>query len=95
MKKISVPESILPRIRKIVEENAIDIEIQTEDGDLSIQDTGTERLQSNLSTLFCGGWIACETARVIAKKLNIPLSQMGMLLNHLNIKVRRCGLGCF
>jgi hypothetical protein len=48
-----------------------------------------------LSRLYVGGFIACETARALAVRLNLRVSQMGQLLDFLNIKVRHCGLGCF
>ena len=32
---------------------------------------------------------------LLAEKMEIPLHKMGKLLDHLNVKVRRCSLGCF
>ena len=54
-----------------------------------------ERLESDLDTIYSGGWIACEIARNLAKKMELSLSQMGNLLNHLDVKIRKCSLGCF
>ena len=52
-------------------------------------------VQCDMSTLHSGGWIACATALAMASKLSISTLKMGKLLNHLNIKIRECELGCF
>jgi len=54
-----------------------------------------ERQQSDLSTIYTGGWIECPTAWALAQRLGISVQKMGVLLEHLNVKVRHCGLGCF
>ena len=54
-----------------------------------------ERKKSNLETLYSGGWIACETARALARKLGIATMKMGKLLTRVDCKVKRCALGCF
>ena len=54
-----------------------------------------EPRRCTLSRLYVGGFIACETARALALRLGLRVGQMGKLLDHLHIKVRRCGLGCF
>ena len=54
-----------------------------------------ESLESDLAMIYSGGWIACETARDLAKKLAISIRQMGGLLDQLNVKIRKCSLGCF
>ena len=51
--------------------------------------------QCDLCTLYSGGWITCTTARAMASKLKIAPRQIGELLNHLNVKIRECELGCF
>ena len=81
--------------QKFLTEKNINIAIVTEDGDIKIEDTGPEKQQSDLSTLYSGGWITCPTARTLAGNLEIKLDQMGEILDHLSIKVRQCGLGCF
>jgi Fe-S cluster biogenesis protein NfuA len=95
MKKISAPESISADLKKFVDDKSISIDIVSDGGDLKIEDTGAERLESSLSILYSGGWTTCATARATAKKLEITLPQMGEMLDHLNVKVRQCGLGCF
>ena len=95
MKTISVQESISANLKNFIERKSIDIEIRAEGGDLKIEQSGTESLQSSLSVLYSGGWITCPTARNIAENLEITVWQMGEMLDELNVKVRQCGLGCF
>lgn len=47
------------------------------------------------STLYPGGWIACPVARAVAARLGIPPRQARVLLDLLDIRIRRCELGCF
>jgi hypothetical protein len=95
MKKVSVPQPISAGLKEFLTAKDISIEIVTEDADLKIEETGAERLESTLSTLYSGGWTTCETARATAKNLDITLAQMGEILDHLKVKVKQCGLGCF
>jgi len=95
MKKIFVSESMSADIKKFVDDKSISIEIVSGGGDLKIEETGEERLESSLSVLYSGGWTSCATARATAKKLEITLPQMGEMLDHLKVKVKQCGLGCF
>lgn len=95
MKTISVPESVSVGLKRFVDDNSIPVGIQVENGDLTVEDTGTERRESTLDFLYSGGWVTCATARAIAANLEITLSQMGQMLDHLNVKVKKCGLGCF
>ncbi len=37
----------------------------------------------------------CEKAHTLAKDLNIPLREIGMLCDELKIKIAACQLGCF
>ena len=45
--------------------------------------------------LFPKGWIACALALDMARNLEIPPGKMGRFLNLLEIKIRKCQLGCF
>ncbi len=56
---------------------------------------GNTRRRCTSATLFAGGWIACADAREAAGRLGITTRQMGGILEHLNVKIRACGLGCF
>ena len=93
--QIYAETSIAQHLREFINKEKIDLDVVT-DKQYEIKVAQCEeRKESNLDTIYSGGWIACETARSIAKKINIPLSQMGKLLNHLNVKIRSCSLGCF
>ncbi len=39
--------------------------------------------------------LSCEKAHDLAEKMNISLSEIGMLCNELKIKISACQLGCF
>lgn len=54
-----------------------------------------ERRECDLSALYCGGWMSCATARALADKLGIANRDVGRLLDHFDIKVKDCALGCF
>lgn len=51
--------------------------------------------QSTPTELHAGGSITCGLARDLASKLGVKYREMGKLLNHLDIKIRACDLGCF
>ena len=93
--KICVPDSIASSLQKFLEIERIDLEIVSEQQcDIKIIQCN-DRRESNLDTIFSGGWVTCEMARSLAKKMEISLGQMGKMLDHLDVKVRRCSLGCF
>ena len=94
-KQISAEPSIARKLQEFLDNETIDLEIVTGlPGDIEIAKSNN-RKESNLTTIYSGGWITCETARSLAKKINISLNQMGKLLNNLDVKIRRCSLGCF
>lgn len=65
-----------------------------EDADVVIDwPDGKEVCEPDL--LHCGGRTTCPNAFVFAKKLKIDRGDMGKLLNHLNIRITSCQLGCF
>ncbi len=41
------------------------------------------------------GGLQCAQALALAKELKVPPKQIGELLNELDIKIRKCQLGCF
>lgn len=45
--------------------------------------------------LVAGGKIDCRRAFALAAKLGIDLKTFGELLNHINVKILNCQLGCF
>ena len=93
--KLCVPEEMRERIQAAVETEQIGVEVVS-DGDCAVQVIRSEkRSESDLKTLQSGGWIKCEVARSVAKKLNMSTLKTGKLLDLLDVKVRECGLGCF
>ena len=94
-KQICVEKSIAQQLKDLIYNEKIDLEVVTNiQCEINVT-TCDERKESNLDIIYSGGWITCEMARSLAKKINIPLAQMGKLLNHLNVKIRSCSLGCF
>ena len=94
-KQICVETSIANQLREFVDAEEIKIAVVTEGNyDVAVVKCD-DRKESDLNTIYSGGWITCETACASAKKLAIPVMQMGKLLDHLDVKIRRCGLGCF
>jgi len=92
-KKLRVNGSIAESLQAflIAEDIAINF---AEDADVSVVKCD-EHKESSLQILYSGGWIACETARSLAKELGVSMPQMGKILNFLSVKIRKCSLGCF
>lgn len=92
---ILVPDNLIERVKSFIESEGVLLEIVGEgSADLRIvQSQG--RIQSDACILQAGGWIACPTARAIARELGITPKKVGRLLDILDIKVRDCELGCF
>jgi len=94
-KTVCVDVSIVGSLTKFIDAEGIQIDLTTDDGsDVKVLMCDDPK-ESDLDTLYSGGWIACRTALSLAKKLELPTSQLGLLLNHLDIKVKNCSLGCF
>ena len=95
MKRISVENSMADSFSQFLNEKGIDLAVITdESGDLAVVSCD-DRRQSDVRAIYTGGWIACATAHAVAKTMGIPLRQMGEILDHLDIKIRQCSLGCF
>ena len=93
--KICVPTSIESSLQKFFDDEKITIAIVIAPPcDVKVIQCD-DRKENSLGTIYSGGWITCEMARAIAKKLEIPLCQMGKMLDHLDVKIRKCSLGCF
>jgi hypothetical protein len=54
-----------------------------------------EEIVSKLKAAAKEGKIPCALAFKIAKETNVPLKQIGDLLNQEKIKIIQCQLGCF
>jgi hypothetical protein len=94
-KQICVEISIAEHLREFIDREKINIEIVTDSPcDIEVIKCDEPR-ESNLDTIYYDGWITCEMARSLVKKMDISLGQMGKLLNHMDVKIRSCSLGCF
>jgi len=92
---LGVPESMLKPVGAFVEEEGIPVSVVA-GGDCTVQVVeSAEHQASTSSVLQAGGWIACSTAHSVAAKLGTTLRDMGKLLDHLDIRIRECQLGCF
>ncbi len=92
---LSVPESFLAPIRQLLAGQEIPLEVVCGgEGAVRVAQSG-ERRECDLTTLHAGGWITCPTAWAMASGLQIGNPAMGKILNLLDIRVRRCDLGCF
>jgi hypothetical protein len=87
--------SIAEQLQEFLDSEKIDVELVIgQKADIEVTKCD-ERKESNFEIIYSGGWITCEMARSLAKKMNISIGQMGKLLNRLDVKIRRCSLGCF
>jgi len=92
---LSVPESLAESVRELVAAEEISLEVACEGEGTVRVEQGRERMECDLATLHAGGWITCPVARATASKLQIGNRAMGKILSVLNVKIRRCDLGCF
>ena len=94
-----VPESMAESVAAFVESESIPLGVCTANdtsAERIIRVVPTEeRLQSDGSTLYAGGWITCAAARAMGAELGFGLMKTGKLLDFLDVKIRRCELGCF
>lgn len=92
---LRVPESLAERVRSFVANEGLSLEVVTDaDGVVAVVESGHGH-ESTATTIHAGGWIACQTAFHVAGKLGIPTLHVGKLLNHLDVRIRACQLGCF
>ncbi|MFH1675391.1 MAG: hypothetical protein ABIC40_00095 [bacterium] len=67
----------------------------TAEGADAVIDWPDDRIVSDPGFLHAGGRIACPDAFAAASKMKIDRIVMGKLLDHLNIRIYSCQLGCF
>jgi hypothetical protein len=93
--KLGVSEALREAVTSFVGTHDIPLEVVSGD-DCNVRVVeAAEGEKSTSSVLHAGGWITCNTARGMAAELNIGSRSLGQLLDHLNIKIRACELGCF
>ena len=93
-KTISIPKNLRGRVEEFIRKENLEITRQ-EDAVVNVVQCDGERIESDMKTLYAGGWIACQTAREMAGELGIANRAMGRLLDLLDVKIRECELGCF
>lgn len=92
---ICVDEKMLDELLAFIEKRGIEIELLTApDCDVRVV-PDEKRTESDLETLYSGGWIACETAQALAGKLGISKRKTGIFLTKIDCRIKRCALGCF
>jgi hypothetical protein len=92
---ISVPETLKVKLVDFLNAENIGLQVTIESpADLLVHEVA-ERKESDGEHLFCGGWIECGVARSMADRLGVQTSDVGKLLDFLNVKIRNCELGCF
>lgn len=94
-KRVCVDISIIESLTEFMAAQGIQLDLTTDaDADVSVLSCD-DRKASSLKIIYSGGWIACETARALAPKLGVSMSQMGKMLTFLDVKIQKCSLGCF
>ena len=88
-------KSMLEPFRSWVRAEGLPLQV-TSNGPCTVSVVESEKgQQSSLSVLKAGGWIACHTARDMAAGLELTSRNLGRILDHLDVKIRHCELGCF
>jgi len=95
MGKLNAQDVDVAALQALLESEGIDLELVSGPAEAAVTARPGQRQQSDLETVYAGGWIECPAAWALAKKLGISVQAMGAVLEHLNVKVRNCGLGCF
>jgi len=92
---LEVPSSLLEGVRAFVEAQKLPLAVTADRaGDVRVV-PGEKGQQSSAGLLHAGGAIACRTAFEMAGRLGISPRELGKLLDHLDVRVRACQLGCF
>lgn len=93
---IGAPVEMADGLAQFLSAESIDLSVVTDGpGAVQVARPAPEPQESDLDTLYAGGWISCEKARALAGKLAIAPRDVGKLLDCLKVKIRRCVLGCF
>lgn len=92
---VSVPETMAESLRTFVKQEKLPLQVVTGPGGAVQVVESAEGEKSTLTVLKAGGWIACPMAREMAPRLGIQTREVGKLLDHLDIRIRACELGCF
>ena len=92
--QLYVTNDLQDDLAKFIETKSLDIRLTDKPDDcLSIEKKDRELCTQ--TTLYAGGRMGCQMAWMVAEKHDVTVKQFGELLNHLNIKICKCTLGCF
>ena len=92
---LGLPTQLRSKIESFQADNGLTIPLnENGSGDVTVEIV-TERKESSPTLLYSGGWLSCATAWEMSDILGISKAHMGMLLDLLEVKVRKCDLGCF
>jgi hypothetical protein len=94
-KRIYVESSLAETLKQFLVGEQVSLELAGQDEGMVKVLSCQGRKAGDLTTLYAGGSITCPIARAMADQLDLSYGQMGRLLNHLNVKIRSCSLGCF
>jgi molybdopterin-guanine dinucleotide biosynthesis protein A len=93
--KICSSERWRQRLQAWAQREGVSLELGTEEEE-GLRVTEPEgRQPADLKTLCVGGWIACELGHELAGRIGVPEKKLAGLLDVLDIRVRKCQLGCF
>jgi len=93
--KICADAALADELREYIKTEGLQLDVVSEPDTELVLVAHRDQARSDMRTICAGGWIACETARALARELGLPLLKMGKMLDHLNVKIRQCSLGCF
>jgi hypothetical protein len=92
---LGVPEALTESLGAFIKAESIPLGVVV-GANATVQVVASQEGQeSSASQLQAGGWIACLTAHQLAERLEVETRQVGKLLDHLEIKIKACELGCF
>ena len=93
---VNPPETAKENLEKFFSDAGITLEWATSaDGAAVSIDWPEGKEVCETGILHAGGRTTCPNAFVNASRLNIKRGLMGDLLNHLDIRITSCQLGCF
>jgi len=93
---LSLPAPLLDATRTFLAEQGIPLAVAAApaEGALAVV-LGDRTGESEPDRLVAGGRIRCALALGLAGRLGLQSAQVGALLDHLDVKVHACSLGCF
>ncbi len=92
---IGVPEDMRAEFVTFLADENIKLTVaESVEGTVRIT-SGESKRECSESELYSKGWIKCPVARATADRLHIKYKDIGKIVDHLDIKIRECAMGCF